>query len=135
MEGSVFFFTSAILLLLAILCMRPKGGQMINPQPPKAKSMSIEKHLKKLGFKCKDKVSGFEGVITHVGFDLFGCVQAIVNPGIDNEGKPKEVVWFDLERLDITSAEPVMLQPDFLGNGKQAQGLQGAAEKPMQSKA
>lgn len=134
MDGSVFFFESVILVLLAIFCMRPKGGQMINP-PPKAKSMSIEKHLKKLGFKCKDKVSGLEGVITHIGFDLFGCVQAIVHPGLDKDGNPKDTLWFDLERLEITSDTPAMNQPNFFDSSPQALGLQGAAEKPLQGKA
>ena len=133
MEGQVFFFTSVTLVLLAIMCMRPKAQQMINP-PQKAKTMSIEEHLSKLGCKCKDKVSGVTGVITHVGFDLFGCIQVIVHPGVDEKGDPKDTVWFDINRLEITESEPVMKAPNFFGNSPQALGLQGPCEKPRYNK-
>lgn len=34
--------------------------------------MSVEKHLELLGMKVKDKVSGFEGVVSTLSFDLYG---------------------------------------------------------------
>lgn len=123
-----------LILLLAVLLTGAKCRQMINPPPPKEKNMNIEKHLKKLGHQCRDKVTGLEGVITHVGFDLYGCVQAIVHPGVDKEGKLKDTIWFDIERLEITHTTPVMKQPDFLGNNPQALGLQGPGEKPLMNK-
>lgn len=76
-------------------------------------NVNIKKHLNKLGYKAKDKVTGFEGVITSVSFDLFGCVQALVDPGMDKDGKRKEQAFMDIARLEILGKAPVMEQPDF----------------------
>lgn len=70
-------------------------------------------HLKLLGFKVKDVVTGFTGVISSISFDLYGCVQAIVNPGLDKDGKPGDMHWFDLKRLEPIGDKPVMEQPTF----------------------
>jgi len=48
---------------------------------------NVKKHLSLLGLKVKDKVTGYTGVVASIGFDLYGCVQAIVNPGMDKDGK------------------------------------------------
>lgn len=97
--------------------------------------MSIEKHISKLGHRCKDKVTGISGVITHVGFDLYGCIQAIVHPGMDEKGNAKDTIWFDINRLEITGAEPVMQAPNFFNQSPQALGLQGPCEKPKNNMA
>jgi hypothetical protein len=73
----------------------------------------MEKSLKLLGFKVKDVTTGFEGVVTSVSFDLYGCVQAIVTPGKSKDGKLGEGYWFDVKRLKVTSKSPVMEQPTF----------------------
>ena len=44
----------------------------------------VQKHFKVLGYRVKDKVTGYTGVATSVCFDLYGCVQVTVNPGLDN---------------------------------------------------
>ncbi len=92
-------------------------------------SEKINGHLSKLGFKVRDRVTNMEGVIVSISFDLFGCVQAIVNPGLDKDGKPRDSQWFDIARLEMTSERPVMVQPDFVA-GPVAEGLKGPAEKP-----
>lgn len=92
--------------------------------------MSITKHLNMLGLKVKDRVTGTEGVVTSVSFDLYGCVQTVVNPGLDKDGKAKDSMWFDISRLQVLDTLPVMERPDFLGDNKQAAGLKGPAEKP-----
>jgi len=38
----------------------------------------FNKHLEMLGKEGFDVVTGFDGVITSVSFDLYGCVQAVV---------------------------------------------------------
>lgn len=81
-------------------------------------------YLALLGYRVKDKVTGVEGVIESVCFDLYGCVVATVNRGIDKDGAPTESRWYDVKRLMVTSAEPVMLPPDF-----EAPEI-GAADKP-----
>jgi len=45
----------------------------------KAKS-AVERHVSQLGLKVKDRVTGFEGVVSTMSFDLYGCIQAAVTP-------------------------------------------------------
>ena len=91
---------------------------------------NIEKHIKNnLGHKAKDKATGMEGVIISVSFDLNGCIQAVLQPGVDKDGKLADGRWFDLKRLEITSAKPVMEIPNY-DEGYQADGCQGACDKP-----
>ncbi|HEY3655455.1 MAG TPA: hypothetical protein VGL34_10830, partial [Steroidobacteraceae bacterium] len=70
----------------------------------------ISKSLNLLGRKARDKVTGFEGVIHSIGFDAYGCVQAIVNPPM-KDGKLLDQAWFDIKRLELFEA--VMEPPDF----------------------
>jgi hypothetical protein len=90
---------------------------------------NILAHLGMLGFRVKDRVTGAEGIVTSVSFDLYGCVQAIVNPGLDKDGKQRDQFWFDIARLETTSDGPVMAVPDFI-EGAMAEGRHGPAEKP-----
>lgn len=73
----------------------------------------MKNYLAILGYKVRDAVTGQEGIATTVGFDLYGCVQVIVNPGNDKDGKPKDMQWFDHKRLTILDKTPVMAQPTF----------------------
>jgi len=82
-----------------------------------------------LGKHVRDKVTNFSGVVTSVSFDLYGCIQAVVTPPMDAEGKKPDSCWFDVTRLAVTHWEPVMPVPDFT-TGPIAQGLKGPAEKP-----
>ena len=75
--------------------------------------LNIEEGLKPLGEEAVDKVTGFKGVITSVSFDLYGCIQLLVNPGLDKEGKMGESRWMDFDRMEITSNCPVMAVPQF----------------------
>jgi hypothetical protein len=74
----------------------------------------LTKHLEILGFRVRDKVTGFVGVATSVVFDLYGCVQAAVTPpGVDKDGKTFMGHWFDTTRLVITDVRRVMPIPDY----------------------
>lgn len=92
-------------------------------------STEVQKHMSKLGFKAKDKVTGFEGVITSVAFDLYGCIQYIVCPFAASEGKLESSRYFDVARVEVKGKKPVMPQPDFV-DGPVAEGRKGPAEKP-----
>lgn len=92
--------------------------------------MNIKKHLDLLGHRVEDKVTGLTGTVTSIGFDLYGCIQAIVNPGLDKDGKSRDSLWFDVARLKVLSDQPVMERPNY-DFGPQAEGKQGAAEKPL----
>lgn len=94
----------------------------------------VQKHLSLLGLKVRDKVTCVEGVVATIGFDLYGCVQAIVNCGVDKEGKLKDQLWFDVARLEVLDSVPVMTPPNF-HTGPQAEGLQGCDRKPFPHRA
>jgi hypothetical protein len=89
-----------------------------------------QKHLALLGYTAKDKVTGFKGVVTSISFELYGCIQILVHPGMGAEGKIAEQQWFDVSRLELVSDVPVMDQPNFV-EGHQARGEQGADNKPI----
>lgn len=94
----------------------------------------INSHLELLGLKVKDRVTGLEGIVTTVSFDLYGCIQAVIHPGLTAEGAIREGNWFDVNRLVVLDPVPVMTVPNFV-EGYQAKGLQGCSEKPMATKA
>ena len=91
--------------------------------------INIKKHLGLLGKRIEDKVTGKKGVVASVSFDLYGCVQAIVNPGMGKDGKLEDPIWFDVSRLKVLSEKPIMELPNY-DFGVQAEGNQGASEKP-----
>jgi hypothetical protein len=80
-----------------------------------------------LGQKARDTVTGFEGVVECVSFDLYGCVMATLRGPHDKknqkEGAPAH--WFDVKRLQVLSKKPVMQVPDF------SKPEIGAADKPL----
>jgi len=101
-----------------------------------AKMMNLKKHLDLLGMKVKDRITGFNGVVATVGFDLYGCVQAIVNPGLDEKGDIRESRWFDVNRLIVTDTEPVMDRPNFEWTPQSiSEAGKGPAERPAFYKA
>lgn len=90
----------------------------------------LKKHVDLLGFKVRDKVTGFEGVVSTVSFDLYGCIQVIVTPPA-KEGETKESKWFDIQRLVVTDSARVMPVPSFEALAT-AEGVheKGPSEKP-----
>ena len=88
----------------------------------------MNKHIELLGKKAKDSVTGQEGVVTTISFDLFGCVQAVITPAA-KDGKLLDGNWMDVTRLEILDHEPVMSLPNF-SEGYVADGKKGCAEKP-----
>lgn len=89
----------------------------------------IKKNLGLLGVSVIDKVTGFKGIVTSVSFDLYGCVQAIVNPGMNEKGELGTQAWFDINRLQITNPNPIMKRPNF---EKEIEDLPGPETKPIQ---
>lgn len=62
----------------------------------------------KLGVTARDKITGFEGVVTGMAYYLTGCHQVLLQPAM-SEGKWVESHWFDLQRLEVTNGEVVVL--------------------------
>lgn len=83
----------------------------------------MKEHMKLMGFRVRDVVTGFEGIVESIGFDLYGCVQAVVKPGLDDKGMPQDGRWFDMKRLVAMSVAPVMPIPTF-------DVVPGGSEKP-----
>lgn len=88
---------------------------MKNKQISTQATINTLEMLSILGYKVKDRVTGFKGVVISISFDLPGCVQAIVNPGLDTKkGVVGDPMWFDVNRLEIISDNPVMTPPKFV---------------------
>ena len=107
--------------------------------------MKVKESVSLLGFKVQDKVTKFSGVITSISFDLYGCIQAIVSPPVDKDGKDQEGRWFDISRLEILEKERVMdcpkffveisdIKNDFVSGRPFSSYLKGPAEKPIYSR-
>lgn len=92
------------------------------------KNQDIKNHFAYLGHKAKDKVTGFEGVVTTLSFDLYGCIQVVLTPSVDN--KDQDSKWFDIARLEVLSYEPVMEVPNY-DNGYVTTGQKGCALKSV----
>lgn len=92
--------------------------------------MYMNSHLNMLGCKARDRVTGIEGVVTSVSFDLYGCIQAVMTMKADEKGEYNVSPWFDVTRLDVAYHNPVMTRPNF-AMGYIAEGKKGAAEKPQ----
>jgi len=58
-----------------------------------------------LGATVKDRVTGFKGVATGYCIYLTGCNQVCVCPPVDGDGKTREASWFDVQRLEIDTAQ------------------------------
>ena len=66
--------------------------------------------MENFGKKGKDKVTGFEGIITCKINYMYGCAQYGLTPIVDKDGNTKETQWFDEGRISI--GEQVILPED-----------------------
>jgi hypothetical protein len=74
-----------------------------------AKTIDVSRHL---GWAARDRITGFEGVITGYCAYLTGCHQVLlVGPATD--GKEGAHAWFDLQRVGVDVSRP----PIALENG------------------
>ncbi len=90
----------------------------------------MKQHMELMGFKVRDAVTGFEGVVETIAFDLYGCVQAIVKPGLDDKGQVQDGRWFDVKRLTAISDKPVMEPPTY--SVLPPREIIGGSQKPAQ---
>lgn len=67
----------------------------------------------KLGVQARDKVSGFEGVVTARTQFITGCDRYSLTPPA-KDGKFNEAVWFDESCIEITGNG--ILPEDVTGN-------------------
>ena len=88
----------------------------------------MKKYIEMLGLEARDKVTGFKGVLTSLSFDLYGCIQFVISPGTDKDGKLDTGHWFDINRIEVTGEKPVMTMPAFR---EHVEDTPGPAEKPI----
>jgi len=63
--------------------------------------MKEDLHLELLGKKAKDKITGYQGILTGKCYYLFGCAQYAINPGVGEDGKLMDIAWFDEGRIEV----------------------------------
>lgn len=90
--------------------------------------MKALEHIDLLGMKVRDKATGFTGVVTTVSFDLYSCIQALVQPEVNSEGNLPQSAWFDVNRFMVVG-KCDMDKPSF-DHQDISNGDQGCAEKP-----
>lgn len=54
-----------------------------------------------LGKKGRDKITGFEGIVTAHCIHLYGCDTYALTPAIDKDGKTRDTNWYDEGRIEI----------------------------------
>lgn len=97
--------------------------------PTRRKDPAMNEYINLLGKKVKDRVSGLTGVVTSVCYDISGCIQGWVNPGVGADGKLLDGGWIDTKRLVVTDKTPVMDMPAFGPLGSEA-GPEAKAAPP-----
>lgn len=60
-----------------------------------------------LGSKVRDVINGFEGIAAAHCEHITGCIQYVVSPPVDKDGKRIDGVWVDEMRLEVT-APPII---------------------------
>jgi len=64
-----------------------------------------------LGWKVKDKISGFTGIVTGICVYITGCHQVLVNhEDLDKDGCVAKGQWFDIQRLKRVGKSHVILE-------------------------
>lgn len=58
----------------------------------------------KLGQTVRDRITGFQGVVTGVVNYISGCNQALVVPRVKDDGSLTDAQWFDLQRLEVETS-------------------------------
>ncbi|KKN68370.1 hypothetical protein LCGC14_0452460 [marine sediment metagenome] len=53
-----------------------------------------------LGWKVRDVVSDFSGIVIGIVSYLTGCDQALIVPKTSQENKKEDSVWIDIQRLE-----------------------------------
>ena len=88
----------------------------------------VNDHLALLGCRAKGRVTGYAGVVTSLSYDLYGCIQVLITPVMNDKGELAYGNWFDVTRLEILST--AVMEPPRFDKGYIAEGRKGAAEKP-----
>jgi hypothetical protein len=99
----------------------------------KGEKMITNNAINLLGQKARDKISCATGYITSVCFDLYGCIQVIINPcKMGEDGKMLDTYgWIDINRIIIINKNKIMKNPDFDEKYTSFKSVSGPSEKPL----
>jgi len=61
----------------------------------------------KLGDKGRDKISGFEGIVTVISDWLNGCRRVTLTPQTLKDGKPIDSHTFDVQQVELIGSEVI----------------------------
>ncbi|MBD3762618.1 hypothetical protein [Rhizorhabdus sp.] len=76
-----------------------------------------------LGDRAREKFTGVEGIVTGITLWLTGCNHiAIKREGLDKDGKPWELLWFDEPNVELVKAKEVAEQPADPSTGRKPGG-------------
>ena len=56
------------------------------------------------GNTARDIITGFSGTITGMAVYIAGRRQICLSPNVNRDGKPIEPLWFDIDRIAITTS-------------------------------
>jgi hypothetical protein len=73
--------------------------------------------MDKLGKVAKDKVTGYEGIITSKHLYLTGCAQYGLQQQVDKDGKIPDIKYFDEGRLEIVGKGITKVEVQAQENG------------------
>ncbi len=73
----------------------------------------MQQYMRFLGKTVRDKITGAEGVVTSISFDLYGRVQSMIKRPIDKDGRVPDSFWHDIKRVEIIDNKEVMPVPNF----------------------
>lgn len=66
-----------------------------------------------LGATMRDRITGFQGVVTGRVNYLTGCNQALIAPPLGPDGSIRCAEWFDDQRLERVDAEVIRLDNSY----------------------
>jgi hypothetical protein len=62
-----------------------------------------------LGITARDRITGFQGVVTGYCQYISGCEQALLIPTVGPDGALRGGEWFDIQRLERVGDDIVVL--------------------------
>lgn len=75
-----------------------------------------------LGDHVRDRITGFEGIITGITRWLTGCDRAVVQSRILHEGRPQMSESFDVMQLELIERAVIKIEPQQTNDGERTGG-------------
>ena len=73
----------------------------------------------RMGVRVKSRVTGFMGIVAGRTEYLNGCIQWLVKPPVDKDGKEPDGIWIDIGSLEVVDQGIAVVQPEETPGGPQ----------------